>query len=279
MASFCLFSKHLNWLSVEELARALAGIGFDGVDLAVRPGGHVEPANVATDLPRAVETLAKRGISCPSIVTSVVDADERAVQVVKAAAECGVQVYRMGYLHYGDSVTETLSQARGRFERLAALNEQHGIHGAYQNHFGTDWVGAALWDLHRLLEGLPPRWIGCQYDVRHAVIESGSSWSTALRLLSPWIRSVVIKDGRWEQRSGGEYHPVSVPVGTGMVDWRRYTELLPHSAWEGLISVHFEYPLLDRPAEELTREEITEQTVAGMRTELESVKRLLAPVV
>ena len=38
-----VFSKHLQFLQGEELAKATAQIGFDGIDLAVRPGGHVEP--------------------------------------------------------------------------------------------------------------------------------------------------------------------------------------------------------------------------------------------
>jgi sugar phosphate isomerase/epimerase len=278
MATLCVFSKHLNWLTIPELAQALTEIGFDGVDLAVRPGGHVEREKVESDLPRAVELLAKQGVRCPSIVTAITKADKDAERVIRTAAGCGVKVYRMGYLHYGESVEQTLSDARTRFASLAELNEKHGIHGAYQNHVGTDWVGASIWDLHRVLDGLPSKWIGCQYDVRHAVVESGSSWSTALRLISPWIRSVVIKDGHWHQNDEGRYHPVSVPVGTGMVDWSRYCELLPQSPWDGLVSVHYEYPLLDRPAEELSRDEVTRQTIAGMRQELTSVKQVLAPL-
>lgn len=63
-----------------------------------------------------------------------------------------------------------------------------------------------------------------------------------------------------------------------MVEWQRYRELLPATAWDGLVSVHYEFPLLDRPADELSRDEMTRQTVAGMRSELESVKRLPSPL-
>ena len=36
-----IFSKHLRFLEGEALAKGAAEIGFDGVDLAVRSGGHV----------------------------------------------------------------------------------------------------------------------------------------------------------------------------------------------------------------------------------------------
>src|SRR5258705_11616553 len=36
-----VFSKHLQWLDGEGLARTAAELGFDGVDLTVRTGGHI----------------------------------------------------------------------------------------------------------------------------------------------------------------------------------------------------------------------------------------------
>src|SRR4030043_635172 len=35
-----IFSKHLQWLGYREMADAAARLGFDHVDLPVRPGGH-----------------------------------------------------------------------------------------------------------------------------------------------------------------------------------------------------------------------------------------------
>ncbi len=41
--TLCLFSKHLPKLNYAELAAAVKQMGFDGVDLTVRPEGHVLP--------------------------------------------------------------------------------------------------------------------------------------------------------------------------------------------------------------------------------------------
>jgi len=56
-----VFSKHLQFLNYRDLAEAAAEIGFDGIDLTVRPGGHVLPERVADDLPRAVEAIRQAG--------------------------------------------------------------------------------------------------------------------------------------------------------------------------------------------------------------------------
>src|SRR5881296_1486962 len=38
-----IFSKHLQFLQGDALAAGAADIGFDGIDITVRKGGHVEP--------------------------------------------------------------------------------------------------------------------------------------------------------------------------------------------------------------------------------------------
>ncbi|MGA3241771.1 MAG: sugar phosphate isomerase/epimerase, partial [Bryobacteraceae bacterium] len=66
-----VFSKHLPDLNYEELGKTAKELGFDGVDLTVRPKGHVPPERAAEDLPRAVDTLRKHGLSVPMITTEI----------------------------------------------------------------------------------------------------------------------------------------------------------------------------------------------------------------
>ena len=40
-----------------EMSKVVAEMGFDGVDLTVRPQGHVLPERVEADLPKAVEAI------------------------------------------------------------------------------------------------------------------------------------------------------------------------------------------------------------------------------
>ena len=48
-----LFSKHLHFLNIKDAAHKAVELGFAGLDLTVRPKGHVLPENVVTDLPKA----------------------------------------------------------------------------------------------------------------------------------------------------------------------------------------------------------------------------------
>src|SRR5438270_571865 len=92
-----IFSKHLQFLTGEELATAAADLGFDGVDLTVRNGGHVEPARVAVDLPPLVTLIRKHGVEVPMITTDIVDADTpHAAEIMRAMATLGIGRYRWG---------------------------------------------------------------------------------------------------------------------------------------------------------------------------------------
>ena len=93
-----IFSKHLHWLDYKGMAKALADMGFDGADLTVRPGGHVLPEKVETDLPKAVEELGKEGKKVYMITTSVIDADDPVSErILKTASSLGIKHYRTGY--------------------------------------------------------------------------------------------------------------------------------------------------------------------------------------
>lgn len=269
----CIFSKHLQFLDYDGAAETAAAMGFDGVDLTVRPGGHVHPQNVERDLPRAVEAFRRAGLETPMMATAVTAVDDpHAETVLRTAADLGIRYYRMGYLHYDESapLPETLDAYRARFERLADLNERLGLQGAYQNHDG-DMVGSPVWDLHRLVDGLDPAAVGVQYDVRHATVEGAHAWPLGMRLLAPYIRTTVIKDFAWEERNG-RWLVRNVPLGEGAVDFGAYFDLVRDLDVAGPISLHVEYELPEH--DDLERR--TRETAAHIARDLDRLRRYLA---
>ncbi|MGH9326596.1 MAG: sugar phosphate isomerase/epimerase, partial [Terriglobia bacterium] len=69
--TLCFFSKPVPQLNWKELAQSAKRAGFGGIDLTVRPGGHVLPERAATDLPKAVATIREEGLEVPMITTSL----------------------------------------------------------------------------------------------------------------------------------------------------------------------------------------------------------------
>ncbi|MBL7971630.1 MAG: sugar phosphate isomerase/epimerase [Prolixibacteraceae bacterium] len=241
----CVFTKCLQFLTMDEMGEVLAQLGFDGADIPVRAGGQIDPSNVKTELPQAVKTLRKYGVEIPMIVTAITDPDNPdSVATLQAMADSGINYYRMGWLGYepSKSIQQNLDDHRRTFEKLAKLNERLGIHGGYQNHSGIH-VGAPVWDLYDLLKDVDPRFLGVQYDIRHAVTEGGYSWILGMKRIAPWIRTVDIKDFVWGRNAKGHWRHQNVPLGEGMVSFDEFlTEYASLNA-EAPISIHYEYDL------------------------------------
>ena len=266
----CLFSKHLQWMSYRQLAETAAEIGFDGIDLTVRPGGHVDPSKVEIQLTEAVVEGRKAGLPVDTITTNITDADDpQSEPIVKACSILGIKHYRMGAIRYDESIPPEvfLEQQRVRFEKLAALNAKYQVLGSYQNHAGVQ-LGSPVWDLWELLKTAYPAHLGCQYDIRHAVVEGGRSWPLGLKLLRNYIKTTVIKDFRWEETAEG-WRIRNTPLGEGMVDFPAYFSLIKKYDIAGPVSLHFEYPL---PTADIGFAARKRETMAVMRKDLETLR-------
>lgn len=238
-----LFSKHLQFLDYKDMAAAAKALGFDGLDLTVRPKGHVLPERVKEDLPKAVDAVKAEGLQAKMMATKINQVSELAKSVLETAADLGIKYYRMEYYRYPEhiSMPQAFDTFKAQAWELAQMNKQLGLQASYQNHAGT-MVGSSIWEIWQLLNGIPEDLIGCQYDIRHAVVEGGHSWQNGLRLIHPRINTLVIKDFKWAQVEG-EWKLVNVPLGEGMVDFNAYFKLLKKYGIRVPVSMHFEYPM------------------------------------
>jgi len=275
--SICVFSKLLQWLDYDELAEVVKAMGFDGIDLTVRQGGHVLPENIQTDLPKAANAIEKRGLTIPIVASSVNNADNKnTVTFLKALKDTGIKKYRMAYYRYeeGMSVPENLKLLTRRAQELADLNAKYSIHGAYQNHAGP-LVGGPIWDIWYIIKDISPRWMGVQYDIRHATVEGGRSWPTTLNLIYPFINSMVIKDFKWEFENGNK-RIRNVPFGEGMVDFDAYFQFVKEKNISGPITLQYEFPIMSEEEEAtLSRTKKIDKTIEVMKNDLDKLKAML----
>jgi L-ribulose-5-phosphate 3-epimerase len=256
-----MFSKHLPDLGWRDLGVAVREAGFDGVDLTVRPGGHVLPERVSEDLPKAVAAIRDAGTQVAMLTTALTRPADPAVRPLLAAARA-VDVPRLkaGYYRYAFAdVTRELAEATADFRALVAIAEGAGVMLAYHNHAG--YVGAPVWDVLRMIDGLPREATGVYFDVRHATVEGGDAgWRVALQMAAPHLRMLAIKDFYWEKGRDGRARVVDCPVGEGMVDWKTFAAEIRKAGFSGPMSLHVEYEPGGRTAVE-KREKMLEAAV------------------
>jgi sugar phosphate isomerase/epimerase len=239
----CLFSKHLPALDALGLARAVKSLGFAGVDLTVRPGGHVAPERAAADLPRLLETVRGEGIQVPMITTALVSASEPTARpILETAGHHGVAYFKPGYYQYEfANVRKELERAGAALRGLAELSASCGVVLGFHNHAG--YIGGPVWDVVPILDALDPRWAGYYFDVRHAVVEGGDGgWRSALNAVAPQLKMIAVKDFFWEKGPKG-WQQRNCPLGEGMVDWKAFYAALARSAFRGPVSLHLEYDM------------------------------------
>ena len=241
-----VFSKHLQFVKDDELAACASEIGVDGIDLTVRSRGHIEPAKVERDLPRLVEIIRKKGLETPMITTEIDAATPEAESILKTCGQLGIRYYRFGGLKYNDATPpqQQLAALQPRMRALAELNQKLGVCGIYHTHSGAGQLGASIWDLHMLFEGLPTSAIGINYDIGHATIEGGlGGWIATAKLTGAGgMRGLAVKDFVWAKGAKG-WDAKWVPLGEGMVKFPQFFALLAKTDFNGPVQIHYEYPL------------------------------------
>jgi L-ribulose-5-phosphate 3-epimerase len=247
-----IFSKPLDAYDFGFICECTAKAGIDGLDLTVRPGGKVEPAEVEEKLPKLVEEAKKYNLALDMMVTGIVSAtDPLTEKVLKTASALGVKHYRLGYYEFDfkTGIWESLQKHKASLKEVVALNRKYSIHGGYQNHAGAR-VGGPVWDLFELLRDLQSEFAGCQYDVRHAMVEGANAWILGMRLIAPWIKTLAIKDFTWVT-GNGKPRAVTVPMGEGMVNWDLFFKTVKELNVSGPMTLHVEYPLLEKSEAQL----------------------------
>jgi sugar phosphate isomerase/epimerase len=269
--TLCLFSKHLPSMDWSRLAGAARDIGFGGIDLTVRPRGHVLPERVAVDLPRAVDAIRAGGLGVPMITTGLVSADDPAARATfETAARLGITLVKSGYYSYAyKDVRAELAETVRTFGALAALAAGCGVTLGFHNHTGN--VGASGWDAAAIVDPTPAAAAGYYFDAAHAVVEGGvGGWRAFTALAKDRLRMVAVKDFVWARTERG-WRPRWVPLGEGVVDWRQHVADLAAAGFRGPISMHLEYLDVTGPVDVVERQtlEAAARDLAFLQARLE----------
>lgn len=278
--TICAFSKHFQWAEVPEAAETMARLGYEGMDLTVRAGGHVLPERAEEDLPKAAEIIRKAGLKFTMITSDIVDAGTpHAEKVLKTLAALGVRHYRWGGFRYdlNRSLPEQLAGFKARVKDLAAMNRHYKVCAMYHTHSGVGQVGASMWDLYLLLKDFDADAVAVNYDVGHATVEGGyGGWIHSSRLLAPYMRGVAVKDFKWTRNDKGAWVPGWCALGQGMVNFKQFLPLLKTTRFTGPLQLHMEYPELGGAASGKKQFSIPkEKLLSIMQRDLDVLKRML----
>src|SRR5262245_19230429 len=305
------YSRHLQWLRTpEEVAVAVKEMGYDGLDLTVRPyPGHVDPAKVKTDLPLFVNALRKNGVEVHAITCPITDADSpNAEDILRTASELGIRYYWWGTFRYeaDKPVLAQLDALKPRVVKLAALNAKYKMCAMYHT-YANGAVGSAIWDLLYVMKDMDPAAVGFHFDIGHmSVAGPTGNWALGLRAAGPYVRGLSVKDSLLEKNDGSQTQEVpaaeseagaggrggrggrgggrggagsggwrvrQVPLGEGMVQLPQFAAVLKEIHFNGPVEIQSEYPNggANNAADKITLPR--EQVLGAMRKDQEVLRK------
>jgi len=238
---FSVFTKPWK-LPLGELATLVSRLGFDGIELPVRPGFQVEPANVAHDLPAAVRQLGDHGLTIYSIAGPTDEA------TIAACAETGIPMIRIMVPIGPEGYLASEAAARRKFDALLPLLETYRVRVGVQNHNGRYVCNAA--GLRHLLQGYDPTLICAVWDAAHTAL-NGEAPEMALDIVWSHLGMVNLKNAYWQRTNGpeaevAEWQPYWTTGRQGLAPWTRVVSELKRRHYHGVVCLTAEYT--DEPA-------------------------------
>jgi len=242
MPLLCGYSQNLAKVPYPQLGEIAAQIGYEGLDLTVMIGGHVDPRITNVDLVRAFEAVRGAGVEVAMISTNITTpADPTCYPVLYLTGHSQVPLFRLGYWPYGTlPIQARMAQVRQELGQVLNVAQRCDISAMFPNRAG-EFVGQSVWDSQEIMAGFDPRMVGFYFDPAEAVAEGGlGGWQTALRLALPRLKAISLQDFYWK-KDGDDWKMQKCPLGEGMVDWGKFFSMVAAARFNGPISIHQEY--------------------------------------
>jgi len=241
MNELAVFTKPWKNLPLPELARRVKSLGFDVIELPVRPGFQVEPEGIERDLPAAARLLAQEGIRILNVTADMPLDDER---LYRACAEAGIGMNRVMFWQRDMDYFAAEAEARRRLDAALPFCERYDFQIGVQNHSGR-FVPVNEMGLVNLLKDYNPRQVAAVWDPAHNALE-GMNSDSALDVLARHLCVVNLKNAYWRRVSGPEAAVAEWKIywtsgAQGRASWSQVIAKLKAIDYQGPICFSAEY--------------------------------------
>jgi len=234
--TYSVFTKPWN-LSMDELGEKVSKLGFDGIELPVRPGFAVTPEEIKEKLPEAVKTLAKYGVKITSVAGNT---DEL---TISACGDNGISLIRTMVYVGEENYLEVEARTQKQYEELIPLLDKHGVKLGLQNH--CDAFVCNAMGIKHLIEKFDPKYIGAVWDCAHNAL-NGEDPEMGLDIVWSHLCMINFKNAYWKVMNGPEsditvWQHYWTTGKRGRADWARIAANLKKRNWSGTLCITNEY--------------------------------------
>jgi sugar phosphate isomerase/epimerase len=243
----CVYSGCLAKIPFAQLSEIVGQMGYDGVDLTVMQGGHVDPSKYMVELDRAFQTFQDAGLETPMVTTSFISASQPyAYAILYVSGQLGARFCRLGTWPPAADSPGPLANMRAAMMRndlvqFAATASRCKITVLLANHAGS-YPGRSIPEVEAMLAGIDRTAFGYCFDPVQAVIEarSANGWEAALSAALPRLAAVACSDVVLD-KDGDAVKPRACAMGEGVIDWKKFFSVLAAARFHGPVSMHMDY--------------------------------------
>ena len=244
----CTYTEHFQKLPIPEVCKVFKRIGVDGLDLTVRPGGHIEPKNVKEELPKAMKAAREHGLEVMMLTTGISTADRQAEEIVATCQKLDIQRIKLGYFPVGKfgNLAKRLGDVRRQLDAIVKLIAKYDVRPCVHVHSG-DTIPSNGFMLYELIREMPPDRIGAYLDSYHMTVTGGAGgWRQAIDLLRPWISLVALKNFQWERVERDDigqqrWRTNYCRLEDGIAPIPDFVRTIHESGYRGFYTLHTEY--------------------------------------
>ena len=238
---YCVFTVVMGEYPVEDVARELKGLGYDGIEWRVHDDYHISVAEIKQKAAEVRALTEARGLEIPALGAYLNPADIEQVETVfRAARAMNCPAVRIGSARYDGNAPydQLLNEATDHLKRVERLSREIGVKALLETHSGTIIPSASA--AYRLVSRFDPQHVGVIFDPANMILEGRENWQMGLEILSGYIAHVHVKNLCWLKREddgGMRWEWEYTPLDKGMVHWREAITALRAVAYDGYLSI------------------------------------------
>jgi sugar phosphate isomerase/epimerase len=239
---YSIFSKIMAEYTIEETAKKLKEMGYDGVEWRIHEECHVKLEEVEEKSAYLKEVTEDHRLEIVTLGSYVQVFDlENAKRLFRAAVRMGCPRVRLWPAYYDGTQNyyDLLNKTRDAMSELGLYAQDNNIQVILEIHKGTIMPSASA--ARRLMEGFDPKRFGIIFDPGNMIAEGMENWKMGLEILGEYFAYVHFKNAGWFRKmmSVGEERTWScnwLPLDRGMVDWAEVMSYLKNIGFDGYLS-------------------------------------------
>jgi sugar phosphate isomerase/epimerase len=258
----CVYTEHFQSLPIPDVCQVFKQIGVDGLDVTVRPGGHIEPRDTKIELPKAARAARDHGLEIMMLTTGITAVDRNAEEILATCQQLGIGRIKLGYYSAGKfgKLAEQLDGVRRQLDDVVKLAAKYEVRPCVHVHSGAT-IPSNGFMLYHLIREMPPDRIGAYLDSYHMTMTGGAgSWRQAIDLLAPWVSLVALKNFQWERIGRDEegqqqWRTNYCRLEDGVATIPEFVSTIHEAGYRGFYTLHTEYRLPVKECIKLTTED------------------------